>query len=101
MTPEPFSAMMLYISSHNYPGGAALMQLQEIESPKAAVNVHIDVYAAQTGVSRFLQVNDGWTYNKTEDLDTETLAASFTHLLVESQDNETLNSLQGTLSMSS
>ena len=80
--------MLLYISSHNYPGGTALMKLQDLESAQTtpAVNLHIDVFSAQTGISRFLQCNDAWTYNKTEDLSIETLKTAFTHLLVESKD---------------
>jgi alpha-1,6-mannosyltransferase len=55
------------------------------------VNVHIDVYSAQTGISRFLEINrnSGWIYNKTENLmPGSTDIHRFTHLLIEA-DSET------------
>ena len=88
-----FSIFMLYISSHNYPGGEAMMKLHQIEPFDKPLNVHIDVYAAQTGVSRFLQMNSNWTYNKTEDLSNENLK-TFTHLIMESKNEETLEFLK-------
>ncbi len=67
------------------------MRLQEIETTASyPVNLHIDVYSAQTGISRFTQLYDDaddakvqgqWSYNKTEDLSMTELA-NFTHLLV-------------------
>ena len=90
-----FSIFMLYISSHNYPGGTAMMKLHQLENPQTRVNLHIDVYSAQTGVSRFLHMNSKWIYNKTEDLSNEDLK-SFTHLLVQSSNEATLEFLQET-----
>ena len=60
------STIMLGISSLNYPGGEALFKLHQIvassnsssssgEQTKAVVNVHMDVLACMTGVSRFQQ----------------------------------------------
>ncbi|XP_026686502.1 probable Dol-P-Man:Man(7)GlcNAc(2)-PP-Dol alpha-1,6-mannosyltransferase [Diaphorina citri] len=57
---------LLSISANNYAGGVAISTLHKIEPSDSSVNVHIDNYAAQTGVSRFTQLNPGWTYNKTE-----------------------------------
>ncbi len=82
-----FSMALLFVSKHNYPGGQAIMKVQEMEAGNTqnhpAINLHIDVYTAQTGVSRFTQLYDdgSWQYNKSEDLAVSELA-TFTHLLV-------------------
>ncbi len=50
------------------------------------MSVHIDNYSAQTGVSRFLELNrdSGWIYDKTENLHANSSELMvFTHLLVE------------------
>ncbi|XP_045165621.2 probable Dol-P-Man:Man(7)GlcNAc(2)-PP-Dol alpha-1,6-mannosyltransferase [Mercenaria mercenaria] len=62
------SGVFLYTSYLNYPGGQALHRLHQIESPNLDVHVHIDVAAAQTGITRFGQMYPNWIYNKTEDL---------------------------------
>lgn len=55
------STAMLGISSLNYPGGEALFRLHQIVASTAAehergtVNVHMDVLACMTGISRFQQ----------------------------------------------
>lgn len=54
------------------------------------VHVHISNLAAQTGVTRFTQLNDHWIYNKTENLDTEQLH-EFTHLLIEAKSKYSSN----------
>jgi alpha-1,6-mannosyltransferase len=64
------SGLMAYISSFNYPGGHALKAMNKIESPYKQVKVHIGVYTAQTGASRFGQINDKWIYDKDESLNT-------------------------------
>ena len=72
-----------------------MMKLHQMEDPNIHVNLHIDVYSAQTGVSRFLHMNSQWIYNKTEDLSNEDLK-SFTHLLVQSSNEPTLKFLKET-----
>jgi alpha-1,6-mannosyltransferase len=56
---------LMLISSLNYPGGAALQRLHHIEIGPGK-SVHLDNLACQTGVTRFLQTQPTWTYDKTE-----------------------------------
>lgn len=63
------SALLLHISSLNYPGGEALATLHQL-TPKDVethVRIYMDNLACQTGVTRFQQVYASWEYNKTED----------------------------------
>jgi alpha-1,6-mannosyltransferase len=53
------------ISSLNYPGGEALQRLQDLDQEPGR-SVHLDNLACQTGVTRFLQTQSTWTYDKTE-----------------------------------
>ncbi len=54
------TSFLLMVSRANYPGGEALSLLHKIESHESNVTVHIDVLAAQTGISRFGQLHDNW-----------------------------------------
>ena len=56
---------LLLVSSLNYPGGVALQRLHAIEAGPGQ-SVHLDNLACQTGVTRFLQTQSTWTYDKTE-----------------------------------
>nr|SVE84204.1 EOG090X04MD [Daphnia pulex] len=62
------TSFLLMVSRANYPGGEALSLLHKMESYESNVTVHIDVLAAQTGISRFGQLHDNWMYDKTENL---------------------------------
>ncbi|DBA87838.1 TPA: hypothetical protein ACH3X1_004835 [Trebouxia sp. C0004] len=81
------TSVMLTVSRHNYPGGHALHELHKWQAnnftgSKGPFSVHIDVLPAMTGVSRFGELGDPWTYSKEENLSLEELHHhGFTHLL--------------------
>lgn len=63
-------------SSLNYPGGLAMEALHEVgfEERRQNISVHIGVFPAMTGVSRFGEAYDSWTYSKVEDLPEDALS---------------------------
>ncbi|KAJ2546032.1 hypothetical protein EV175_005747 [Coemansia sp. RSA 1933] len=75
------AVFMTHISSLNYPGGQALALLHRLEQNASYVHVHIDVYTAMTGVSRFGELRDDWIYDKTEALHHPRDFSNYTHIL--------------------
>jgi alpha-1,6-mannosyltransferase len=84
------SAFGIYVSHHNYPGGVALdefsRQYEELRRQDPAMPVpylHIDVFPAMTGISRFMEYMPNWRYSKIENI---TDFSEFTHVLSAQKD---------------
>ncbi|CAK6949807.1 dol-P-Man:Man(7)GlcNAc(2)-PP-Dol alpha-1%2C6-mannosyltransferase [Scomber scombrus] len=91
-----YSSICLYVSHHNYPGGRGMLELHRLLPSTADVFVHIDTYTAETGVSRFLEQNRKWRYDKREDMSpTNPQIKMYSHLLIEANDTK-IRQLQDT-----
>ncbi|CDW52038.1 RNase PH and Glyco transf 22 and Anticodon 1 and tRNA-synt 1 domain containing protein [Trichuris trichiura] len=77
----------------NYPGGEAIVTLHTTLRAEGLsgkpVRIHIDSYCAETGVTRFLQVNPLWEYNKSESLILPEQKIDFDYLLIGDSDDVT------------
>lgn len=51
------TSISLIASHYNYSGADALLKLQMLKKDNSIATVHIDVYSAENGVSRFLEMN--------------------------------------------
>lgn len=89
MSSSLISALALYCSSYNYPGGHAIqtftqhyLKMQKHDPSLPVPYIHIDNFAAQTGVTRFHEYVHGWKYSKLENQNENSLK-QFTHLISE------------------
>ncbi|KAF0447952.1 glycosyltransferase family 22 protein [Gigaspora margarita] len=68
-------------SRYNYPGGVALQKIHIIQRDNTQARIHLDVYTAMTGASRFGQLRNDWMYYKNESHSLPIDYTGYTHLL--------------------
>ncbi|CAG9334020.1 ALG12 [Blepharisma stoltei] len=83
------TALALYVSHYNYPGAIAIQdftkaytKMKEMDQSMPNPYIHIDVYPAQTGITRFNEYVNNWRYSKKENLTDDDLQ-EFTHLITD------------------
>ncbi|CAG9789147.1 unnamed protein product [Diatraea saccharalis] len=84
------SLSLVMVAMTNYPGGVAISKFHKLLKGEPFVHVHISNLAAQTGVTRFTQINDNWIYSKNESLEINQLQ-EYTHLLLEAKSKYSSN----------
>uniref|UniRef100_A0A2A4JDA9 Mannosyltransferase n=1 Tax=Heliothis virescens TaxID=7102 RepID=A0A2A4JDA9_HELVI len=84
------SLAFVLVAMTNYPGGVAITRFHKLLRNEPFVHVHICNLAAQTGVTRYTQINDRWMYSKNESLPVE-LLHDYTHLLIEAKSKYSSN----------